>query len=64
MLYVGILIEEYIPGREITVGILDGKALPIVEIKPKHDIYDYECKYKPGMSSYFCPAKINEYLIR
>ena len=54
-----VLIEEYISGREITVGVLDGKALPIVEIKPKHDIYDYECKYKPGMSSYFCPAKFN-----
>ena len=55
-----VLIEQYISGREITVGILDGKALPIVEIKPKHDIYDYECKYKPGMSSYFCPAKVND----
>ena len=55
-----VLIEQYISGREITVGILDGKALPIVEIKPKHDIYDYECKYKPGMSSYFCPAKFND----
>ena len=55
-----ILIEEYISGREITVGVLDGKALPIVEIKPKHGIYDYECKYKPGMSSYFCPAKFND----
>ena len=54
-----VLIEEYISGREITVGVLDGEALPIVEIKPKHGIYDYECKYKPGMSSYFCPAKIN-----
>mgnify|MGYP001435700007 FL=1 len=55
-----VLIEEYISGREITVGVLDGKALPIVEIKPKHGIYDYECKYKPGMSSYFCPAKFND----
>ena len=55
-----VLIEEYISGREITVGVLDGKALPIVEIKPKHGIYDYECKYKPGMSSYVCPAKFND----
>ena len=59
-----VLIEEYISGRELTVGILDGKALPIVEIRPKHGIYDYECKYKPGMSSYFCPAKLNDQMTR
>tara|TARA_Y100001970_G_scaffold294174_1_gene447960 strand:+ start:8147 stop:9049 length:903 start_codon:yes stop_codon:yes gene_type:complete len=53
------LVEEYIAGREITVGILGGKALPIVEITPKHKLYDYECKYNPGMSQYSCPAKIN-----
>jgi len=54
-----VLIEEYIAGREITVGVLGGKALPIVEIKPQNDIYDYECKYEPGMSLYYCPAKLN-----
>ena len=52
------LIEEYIPGRELTVAVLDNKALPILEIKPKHSIYDYECKYTPGMSEYEVPAKI------
>ena len=52
------LIEEYIIGREITVGILDNKALPIVEIIPDHQLYDYECKYSPGMSQYVCPAEI------
>ena len=55
-----VLIEEYIVGREITVGVLGSKALPIVEIKPQNDIYDYECKYKPGMSLYYCPAKLND----
>ncbi len=55
-----VLIEKYIYGREITVGILAGKALPIVEIKPQNALYDYECKYKPGMSSYSCPAKFND----
>jgi D-alanine-D-alanine ligase len=39
------MIEEYIPGREITVGILQGRALPIIEIKPKTGFYDYEAKY-------------------
>ncbi|MFW6134365.1 MAG: D-alanine--D-alanine ligase family protein [Elusimicrobiota bacterium] len=48
-----VLIEEYIPGKEITVGILEDKALPILEIKPKKEFYDYEAKYKPGMSSHF-----------
>ena len=52
------LIEEYIIGREITVGILGGRALPIVEIIPDHQLYDYECKYEPGMSQYVCPAEI------
>ncbi len=53
------LIEEYIIGREITVGILDNKALPIIEIIPDHKLYDYECKYSPGMSQYLCPADID-----
>ena len=53
------LIEEYIIGREITVGVLDYKALPIVEIIPDHQLYDYECKYSPGMSQYICPANID-----
>lgn len=54
-----ILIEEYIHGREITVSILGGEALPIVEVKPKHQLYDYECKYTKGMTEYFCPANID-----
>ena len=55
-----ILIENYIEGREITVGILDDKSLPIIEIIPKHKLYDYECKYNHGMSKYLCPADIEE----
>jgi len=55
-----ILIEEYISGREITVGILDGEALPIVEIFPSHKIYDYKCKYTQGMTKYLCPANLDE----
>jgi D-alanine-D-alanine ligase len=54
------LIEEYIPGREVTVGILDTQVFPVLEIKPKHGLYDYECKYTPGMSEYEVPAKIPE----
>ena len=53
-----ILIEEYIPGRELTVGILGNKPLPVVEIKPSSIIYDYNCKYKNGMSEYIVPADL------
>ncbi|MDT3697724.1 MAG: D-alanine--D-alanine ligase [Ignavibacterium sp.] len=53
-----ILVEKYIPGRELTVAVLDDKALPVLEIKPKHGIYDYECKYTSGMSEYIVPAEI------
>lgn len=52
------IIEEYISGREMTVAILENRALPVLEIKPKHGIYDYECKYTSGMSEYFVPAEI------
>jgi D-alanine-D-alanine ligase len=52
------LIEEYIPGREVTVAIFENKALPVLEIKPKHGLYDYECKYTSGMSEYIVPADI------
>ena len=53
------LIEEYISGREITVGIIKESPMPIVEILPKNKIYDYRCKYTLGMSKYNCPADIN-----
>lgn len=52
------LVEEYIDGHEITVGIIEGTALPALEIKPKHGLYDYECKYTSGMSEYIVPADI------
>lgn len=53
-----ILVERYIPGRELTVAILEGDALPVVEIVPRHGVYDYECKYTDGMSDYIVPAQI------
>jgi len=54
------LIEEFIEGHEVTVAILDTQALPVLEIKPKHNLYDYECKYTHGMSDYIVPAEIPE----
>ena len=53
------MIEDFIDGREITVGLIDGEALPIVEIKTGNHFYDYNQKYTLGLSRYICPAKIN-----
>jgi D-alanine-D-alanine ligase len=55
-----VLVEEKIVGREATVGILDGKALPVVEVCPKNGSYDYGHKYTPGATEYFCPADFGE----
>ena len=55
-----ILFEEFIPGRELAVAIVENLTLPILEIIPKHELYDYECKYTDGMSEYIVPAKIDE----
>ena len=52
------LIEEYIDGHELTVGVIEDNVLPVLEIKPKHSLYDYECKYTSGMSEYIVPADI------
>jgi len=53
-----VMIESFIAGRELTVGILGQEALPVGEIIPKHEIYDYECKYQAGMAVEEFPAKI------
>ena len=57
--YDSFILEEYIAGKELTVGILNGETLPIVEIKPKNKFYDYKCKYSEGMSEYVVPAKLD-----
>lgn len=51
-----LIVEELIAGREVTVGILDGRALPVVEVRPKSGVYDYKNKYTPGATEYYCPA--------
>lgn len=50
------LVEEKIVGRETTVAILDGRPLPVVEVRPKAGSYDYQNKYTAGRTEYFCPA--------
>jgi D-alanine-D-alanine ligase len=54
-----VMIERFIPGRELTVGVLGDIALPVGEILPKHEIYDYECKYTAGMAVEEFPAKLS-----
>jgi D-alanine-D-alanine ligase len=51
-----VLMEERITGRETTVGILGDEVLPVVEVRPKQGSYDYQNKYTPGSTEYFCPA--------
>ena len=53
-----VVIEQYIKGREIQVAVLNGKALPSIEITPKEGFYDYENKYQPGAALEVCPAPI------
>jgi len=54
-----ILIEEYIKGREFSVGVIEGKALPVIEIAPVEGFYDYTNKYLPGKTKDTCPADVS-----
>lgn len=58
-----VLIESYIKGKELTVAVIgneDARALPIIEIIPTGDFYDFDSKYKPGGSSHVCPAELDD----
>ena len=55
-----VLVEQYIKGRELTVGVMDGKAMPVVEIIPKDGFYDYKNKYQAGLTTEICPAPIDD----
>lgn len=59
-----ILIEKFIEGREIHVGILDDKPLGAIEVRPKGEFYNYEAKYLPDMSEHIFPAPLEEGLYR
>ncbi len=59
-----VLIEEFIEGREITVSVLDGEPLPIVEIIPKKKFFDFQAKYEKGMTDYVVPADLSEAIAR
>ncbi len=53
-----VIVERFISGRELTVGVVDGRAMPVIEIIPKSGFYDYKSKYQPGMTDELCPAPI------
>lgn len=57
---VEILIERFIDGREVQVGILDGRAMGAIEIVPKNEFYDYEAKYTDGGAQHILPARLPE----
>ena len=54
-----VMIERFIAGRELSAPVIGGEALPVGEIIPKHEIYDYECKYTPGMAEEIFPAPLS-----
>jgi D-alanine-D-alanine ligase len=59
--YVGdVLVEKYLPGREIHVAVMGGRPLGAVEIRPKKKFYDYEAKYTAGKADHFMPAPLSE----
>ncbi len=55
-----VVVEDYVKGREFSVGVIEGKALPIIEIAPIEGFYDYVNKYKAGSAVETCPAEISE----
>ncbi len=59
-----IVVEEWIEGPELTVPILEGRALPVVEIRPHSHYYDYESKYTKGKTDYLCPAPLDAALTK
>lgn len=53
-----VIVEKFISGRELTVGVMNGKAMPVIEIIPKAGFYDYKNKYQAGLTVELCPAPI------
>lgn len=58
------LVERFVAGRELTVGVLGDQALPIVEIHPLDGFYDYTNKYTKGRTEYYCPARLPDEITR
>lgn len=59
-----VVVEQFIKGREFSIGVMDGKALPIIEIAPLQGFYDYKNKYQAGATVETCPADLSEELTK
>lgn len=59
-----VLVEQWVTGREVTVSILNGVALPIIEMRTSHEFYDYDAKYITGDTEYLCPAPLEAELTK
>jgi D-alanine-D-alanine ligase len=59
-----VLVEEYLPGAELTVGLVGRDVLPVIEVRARGGSYDYRAKYTPGFTQYLCPAPIRPALAR
>ncbi|MDE7030468.1 MAG: D-alanine--D-alanine ligase [Lachnospiraceae bacterium] len=59
-----VLVEQYIEGREFSIGVIDGRALPLIEIAPKVGFYDYKNKYQAGSTVETCPAELDANVTR
>jgi D-alanine-D-alanine ligase len=55
-----ILVEEFVAGRELTIGVVGDRALAVIEIRPHEGFYDYAHKYTKGASDYLCPAPLDD----
>ncbi len=54
-----LMVESYLPGRELTVSVMDGRALTVTELKPRSGFYDYDAKYQAGQTDHIIPAELN-----
>ncbi len=54
-----LVVEQYVSGQEITVGVINGMSLPLVEVRPTKGFYDFEAKYTKGMTDYIVPARVD-----
>lgn len=59
-----VMVESYLPGRELTVTVMDGKALAITELKPRQGFYDYGAKYQDDMTDHIIPAEIDDVMTK
>jgi len=55
-----LLVEQWVEGAEYTIGILEGKALPVIRLQTPHEFYDFEAKYQANDTQYHCPAGLSD----